>query len=187
MNSVPTINKNPQETPLQTIQTNNLPLQGNQIQTTNTIPTSPEPAPELNIIEKLETPLADRLITKYGHWVHKLVVWGLTFQGLQAIYKSGVFVLVEIPTQSLALKNGLIGQEDVNALTSRIIIMAFSALISMVFAVKLSGIKSEFAKRLNTVIGMIIFFTNSEIIQFLNSQNSSKILGDLLLRFLQPK
>jgi|APSaa5957512622_1039677.scaffolds.fasta_scaffold96123_1 hypothetical protein len=131
------------------------------------------------------TPFWNKIITKYGHWVHIVVIWGLIIQGLRSLYISGVFILVEMPIQEIALKDGLIGQEDINTLASRIILMGFSGFLSMVFALRISALKSGLAKKIHTTIGVIIFFANAELIQFLNSQNSSEIISRVFLEFLQ--
>jgi len=150
-----------------------------------TIDTSPQTVrleePQ-NIKEQLGTPLADRLITKYGHWVHKIVVWGLVFQGLKGLYGSGVFIFIEMPAKELALQNGLIGQGDINSLASKIILMMIGASISMVFALRLRALKSGTAQKIQTALGIFLFIANSQLIKFLNSQNSSKILSDLILK-----
>lgn len=151
-----------------------------------TVDTNPEPqqaGEPQTIQEKLETPLADRLITKYGHWVHKIVVWALMLQGLRGLYGSGVFIFVEMPIKEMALQNGLIGQEDINTLASKIILMTFSAFLSMFFALRLRALKSDTAKKINTAIGVFLFFANNELIQFLNSQNSSQVLSEIILKF----
>jgi len=150
--------------------------------TIDTHPEQPITEPH-NLKEKLETPLADRLITKYGHWVHEIVAWGLILQSLRGLYNSGVFILVEMPTKELALQNHLIAQEDINSLTSKIILMFLSAFIGMVFGLKLRAMKSDLAKKISTAIGIILFFANNKLIQFLNSQNSSQVLSELFLKF----
>lgn len=154
------------------------------------VDTNPEPqqAQEPHTIqEKLETPLADRLITKYGHLVHKIVFWALLLQGLKGLYGSGVFILVEIPAKEIALQNGLVGQEEINTLASKTILMIFSAFLSMIFALRLRALKSDTAKRINTAIGIFLFFANNELIQFLNSQGSSEFISSLMLRFFTNK
>ncbi len=151
--------------------------------TIDTNPQQPTIEPH-NLKEKLETPLADRLITKYGHWTHEIVAWGLILQSLRGLYKSGIFILVEMPAKEIALQNHLIAQEDINSLTSKIILMMFSALLSMMFGLRLRALKSGLAKKINTAIGIGLFFANNQLIQFLNSQNSSQILSELLLKFL---
>jgi hypothetical protein len=153
-----------------------------------TIDTSPQTVQQTephNIKEQLETPLADRLITKYGHWVHKIVVWGLMFQGLRGIYGSGIFIFIEMPAKELALQNGLIGQGDINSLASKIILMMIGASISMIFALRLKALKSGAAQKIQTALGIFLFIANSQLMKFLNSQNSSKILSDLILKFFQ--
>jgi hypothetical protein len=153
-----------------------------------TIDTSPQTVQQEephNIKEQLETPLADRLITKYGHWVHKIVVWGLMFQGLRGLYGSGVFIFIEMPAKELALQNGLIGQGDINSLASKIILMMIGAFVSMVFALRLRALKSGTAQKIQTAIGIFLFIANSQLMKFLNSQNSSKVLSDLILKFFQ--
>ena len=175
----PQIKQQTPVTPIITPQVTNTPQ--------TTIDTNPQPVQQTepqNIKEQLETPLMDRLITKYGHWIHKIVAWGLILQSLRGLYGSGVFILVEMPAKELALQNGLIGQEDINSLASKIILMVFSALIGMIFGLRLRAMKSSIAKKISTAIGIILFFANNELVQFLNSQNSSKILSDLFLKFI---
>lgn len=135
--------------------------------------------------DEILTPFWDKIITKYGHWGHIVVIWGLMAQGLKGLYSSGVFILVEMPAQEIALQNGLIGQEDINSLASKIILMGFSAFLSVVFALRISALKSGAAKKIHTAIGIIIFFANAELVQFLNSQNSSEIISKIFLEFLQ--
>jgi hypothetical protein len=183
MNSDQSINQVPPAQPIQqpTQQTSEQPVIPQK-----TIDTNPEPQQQQEpqtIQEKLETPLVDRLITKYGHWVHKIVVWALMFQGLKGLYGSGVFILVEIPAKELALQNGLIVQEEINTLASKTILMMFSAFLSMIFALRLRALKSDTAKKINTAVGVFLFFANNELIQFLNSQGSSEFISAIMLKF----
>ncbi|MFZ5437436.1 MAG: hypothetical protein ACOZAK_00020 [Patescibacteria group bacterium] len=151
-----------------------------------TIDTNPKqilPNEPHNLKEVLEKPLIDRLITKYGHWIHEIVAWGLILQSLKSLYNSGVFILVEMPAKEIALQNHLIAQEDINSLASKIILMLLSASLSMIFGLRLRALKSGLAKKIQTTIGIVLIFTNSQLIQFLNDQNSSQFLSDLFLKF----
>lgn len=151
-----------------------------------TIDTNPQQTPPSephNLKEVLEEPLIDRLITKYGHWIHEIVAWGLILQSLKSLYNSGVFILVEMPAKEIALQNHLIAQEDINSLASKIILMMFSAFLGMIFGMRLRALKSGVAKKIHTAIGIMLIFTNSQLIQFLNDQNSSQFLSDLFLKF----
>lgn len=126
----------------------------------------------------------EKLLTKYMKYLQKIVVWGLILQGLTGIWKSIRFILIELPEKQKLIPAGLITQDEANSLTSKAILMTVTAIVTMVFAMKLAAVQSKAAKQVQTAIGIGLILANTWIMNFLNEQGSASFIGNALDSFL---
>ena len=133
--------------------------------------------PSLTILDKIS------LLTNLS-WI-KLVAFMLTIQGLYGMYKSIRFIFVDFPLLEQALNSHLIGQEQVNEFASKAIMMVFTTILSMFFGLKLSVLKTEAAKKVQTIMGICLFIFNTIIMRYLNNLGSSMILQGFFNKILQ--
>ena len=141
------------------------------------------PLPEKNHRELTQN---EKLMLQIEPWIHKIVVWGLIFQGMYRLVKSGIFLFQEIPALNIAFSQGTVTQDSINTLASKTILISIVAFLNMVFALRLSTVKAGLVQKIHTVIGVILFFGHTWFLQYLNSHNSSAFVSQFFLRFMQP-
>ncbi|MCL4208152.1 hypothetical protein KJZ63_00775 [Patescibacteria group bacterium] len=125
--------------------------------------------------------LAD-LLLKYGP---KMISIGLTIQSLRGIYKSVAFILVDYPLLEQKLVNHQITEAEVTELTIMMVIMLISTVIGLAFAMRLAIVKDSAAKRLHSIIGLILFFGNAYIHDLLQALHISEWLVQFFAKSVQ--
>ena len=99
--------------------------------------------------------------------IKTFVAIGLAGQGLYGIYKSLVFILVTYPQLEAQLATHMITQAQVNGFATHAIIIVFSTVISMFFALRI--IRNKATTWINTFIGIGLFLGGTYISSFLSS------------------
>ncbi len=125
--------------------------------------------------------LAD-LFLKYGPKVISIV---LTIQSLNGIFNSVSFILVDYPLLEQKLVNHQITEAEVTELTIMMVIMLISTIISLVFAMRLAFVKDSTAKRLHSIIGVLIFLGNAYIHDLLQTLHISEWLVQFFTKSVQ--
>lgn len=125
--------------------------------------------------------LAD-LFLKYGP---KVISIGLTIQSLNGIFNSVSFILVDYPLLEQKLVNHQITEAEVTELTIMMVIMLISTIISLVFAMRLAFVKDSTAKRLHSIIGVLIFLGNAYIHDLLQTLHISEWLVQFFTKSVQ--
>lgn len=141
------------------------------------------PLPEKNHRELTRN---EKLMIQAEPWIHKIVVWSLVFQGVYRLVKSGIFLFQEMPALEIAFAQGTVTQDSINTLASKTILISIVAFLNMVFALRLSTVKAGIVQKIHTAIGVILFVGHTWFLQYLNSQNSSALVSQFFLRFIQP-
>jgi hypothetical protein len=121
------------------------------------------------------------LFQKYGAKTLGIL---LTLQSLHGIYKSVLFILVEYPLLEQQLVAHQITQTQVNDFGIKAIMIVFSTVLSMFFAMKLTFLKTKAAKTLSTVIAVFLFIGNAMIHDYFVALNSSQIMTDFIIDIL---
>jgi hypothetical protein len=119
------------------------------------------------------------------HYIPKIVGFLLIVQGLQGIYKSINFLLVEFPQLEMALENHLITGSQINYFVGKAAILAISTFISILFAMHLTFLNNKAAKLLKTAIGLLLVIGNSAITSYFDQQNSGVILSEYSATLLE--
>lgn len=109
----------------------------------------------------------------------KLLAVGLTLQSLYNIYQSIFFLFVKVPILERTLAAGLLERDQVILLAVKGIIEISTAILSMMFALRLNLLSEKAAKRIDTAIAIIIFLTNAMIIDFFRGIDVDLVLTDL--------
>lgn len=122
------------------------------------------------------------LLLKYGP---RVISIGLTIQSLRGIYNSVIFLLVDYPLLEQKLITHQISESEVTELTITMVIMLISTVVSLIFAMRLAFIKDSTAKRLNTIIGLLIFLGNAYIHDLLQALNISEWLVQFFTQSVQ--
>lgn len=118
---------------------------------------------------------------------HALIVYGpkalavgLTLQGLYGLYASLRFLFIEFPMLEELLTLHQLTQAEVNTFAARAVLTIISTLISMMFALRLTVMKSQAARVINAVVGVMLFLANTFMIGYFNQVNYSEIFAALL-------
>lgn len=122
------------------------------------------------------------LFLKYGP---KVISIGLTIQSLRGIYKSVAFILVDYPLLEQKLISHQISESEVTELTITMVILLISTIISLVFAMRLAFVKDSTAKRLHSIIGLVIFLGNAYIHDLLQALHISEWLVQFFTKSVQ--
>lgn len=118
-------------------------------------------------------------------YVPKVVGFLLTLQSLKGIYDSIHFILVEFPELEMALEQHLIEASLINDFAAKAAITAISTVISMIFAMRLTVMKTKAAKVISTAIGIGMIFVNAFIQQYFAELNTGIIFSDFSATFLE--
>jgi hypothetical protein len=118
-------------------------------------------------------------------YIPKIVGFLLTLQSLKGIYDSVYFILVEYPELEIALEQHLIETQLINDFAAKAAITAVSTVISMIFALRLTIMKTKAAKVISTLIGIGMIFVNTFIQQYFSELNSGIIFSDYSAHFLE--
>jgi hypothetical protein len=117
----------------------------------------------------------------------KILAFGLTLQSLYSIYKSIIFVFVDIPNFELSLAAGLLDRDQVILLAVKGVLEILTAIISIFFALRLVHVNKGTAKFIDKSIGVAILFGNAVIIDFFRRIEVDLVLTDifqLLIEYL---
>lgn len=127
----------------------------------------------------------DGQLSWFKKYVPKTVGFLLMLQGLYGIYQSVIFILVEFPQLEVQLQEHHITSGQINTFASKAVITVVSTVISMIFAMRLTFLKTKAAKVLNTGIGLVIFFGNATISQYLSSLDTGSIISGYSVSMLE--
>lgn len=114
----------------------------------------------------------------------KIVTMALTLQVLNGTYKSIKFILVEYPLLEEQLAAHQITQDQINAFASTAIIILITTVISMIFALRISILKSKAAKRINAFIGIAIFLATTWLHTYLSTHGSADFITNIFFSIL---
>lgn len=126
----------------------------------------------------------DRKITRYGRYIRKIIIWIILAQGIISILSSMGFIFIELPKLETLLQQGIITQEAVNTFSSDAILKAISGSFNMLFAFLLSKRKNKAVKATDITIDVLLVLANVWITNFLNEQQTGKLIGDFLFSLL---
>ncbi len=104
-----------------------------------------------------------------NRWLKGLISLALTLQGLYGLYVSSRFVLVEFPMLEERLSTHVISADEVRAVAAEAITIVISTIITMFFALEVSVSKTKFMQRLSMFVGVIVFFANAYLYNFLQT------------------
>lgn len=96
---------------------------------------------------------------------NSIAIW-LTIQGILGIYQSIQFILVGFPELESRLAANLINQDQVNQIATHAVTVVFSTALSMFFALRITFLKGQTAKKINTVVAILLIVGNTFLLEF---------------------
>lgn len=112
----------------------------------------------------------------------KIIAVALAAQGLWGLYTSISFILIDYPLLEQQLQLHFVAQEHINHFANKAIVMAVSTVLNIFFAIKITSVQSKVAKKINTIIGILLFLGNTVVYSYLDQVGSSKWLSQLMIR-----
>lgn len=132
--------------------------------------------PKLSLINKIQL---------YAHFSpQKIIAVALATQGLWGLYTSINFILIDYPVLEQQLQLHLIAQAQINHFANKAIIMAISTVLNIFFAIKITSVQNKIAKKIHTVIGILLFLGNTVVYNYLDQIGSSQWLSQLMIKFI---
>lgn len=141
--------------------------------------------PEDQVSASQEPPFWSEWPDKFRRHFPKVVAIGLTFQSLRGLYNSAAFILVDYPLLEQKLVTHQITEAEVSELTIIMIMVTISTIVGLVFAMRLTLFQTTAAKRLNIIIGLLLFFGNPFIHDFIQATNLSEWLTNFFAQSVQ--
>ncbi len=115
----------------------------------------------------------------------KLLAILLALQGLWSLFNSIKFIFVELPALEQQLSRGLIESFEINAFANKAILMTFSTVMSLFFALRITITQSKVARQINTVIGILLLIGNTQINNFLTQIGSGQLITSAIIDALK--
>lgn len=100
----------------------------------------------------------------------------LTLQALQALFKQVTFILVDYPGLEQKLVSHQITETQVKELVITAVLTLITTLVSLVFAMRLTFVKSTAGQRVKIIIGVLLFFGNAYLHNLLEALHISEWL-----------
>ncbi|OGJ38874.1 MAG: hypothetical protein A2383_02645 [Candidatus Pacebacteria bacterium RIFOXYB1_FULL_39_46] len=126
------------------------------------------------------SPSFSQTMTKVSFWLHRIVIWVLTFQALRSTWQTSKLILIEIPASEAKLALGQLTQVDVNFLINDAILMVLSALISFLLASIFTRSKTQATKTLAILISLSVIVINTWLWAYLKNQDSGILVQPLI-------
>lgn len=112
------------------------------------------------------------------HLVPKIVGFFLTLNSLRGMYTSVIFIFVEFPQLERALEQHIITSQEINTFVTSAVMTSISTALSLIFALRITIMKTKTAKILNTVIGISLLFGSTALEQYFNQITSGVEFAD---------
>lgn len=121
--------------------------------------------------------------TLFSKWLEKIKIKlpkvvgiVLTLQALQALLQQVTFILVDYPGLEQKLVSHQITETQVKELVITAVITLISTLVSLIFAMRLTFVKSTAGHRMKTVIGISLFVGNAYLHNLLETLHISELV-----------
>ncbi|MGD9129121.1 MAG: hypothetical protein PVJ09_01365 [Candidatus Woesebacteria bacterium] len=109
----------------------------------------------------------------------KIIVIILTIQGLRGLITSVKFIMIEYPILEEQLASHQITQEQINIFANKAIVMLTTTVLSMFFALRISLVQSQIAKKVNSALGVLVIILDRYINIYLTEIGSAQIITNL--------
>lgn len=147
--------------------------------------TSQPPAPPASPVQLAQSGQDNELVdlearaSRFFNPAKKVVGVLLTLQGVYGLYQSLNFVFVTVPGLDQAMSAGLVERDAIIGIVAHGLIEVIAATLSLFFAMRLTIISKESAEKIDTALGIMIFFGNFLIVDFVRQIQADFILADL--------
>lgn len=111
-------------------------------------------------------------LQRFVHFIPKLVGFFLTIKSLLEMYDSIFFILVDFPELELALEQNLNTNQEINTFVTQAIMTTISTILSLIFALRITIMKTKAARILNTTIGICLLLGGAALQQYFNQITS---------------
>lgn len=162
------------ETPLASLQPDNMLNTKGGPQPINIPSTREKPLKDIILTSSYAENLAERLgidvealQRKTIRLIKNIVAIALTIQGLLGIYNSIKFILVDYPALEVQLIAHQITKAQINSYATHAVIMLITTIITMIFALRI--MRSKATKVLNIIIGIGLFFGSAYLDKYLTT------------------
>lgn len=119
---------------------------------------------------------------KFFKYLKILVTIGLAIQSSLGIFSSTKFIMVEYPMLEEQLALNQITKAQVKDFTSQEIVTIFSTIISIFFTLRIATVQKPLAKKINTLLGVLLFLANASLKDFLNRIGYFEKLQQLIIQ-----